>query len=67
MTEQITPEEKLRFEGWCEAVGSIRASLQMYPDGGGDIGIMTEVRRLIKEALAAGFDEGYKCGRDDHQ
>jgi hypothetical protein len=32
---------------------SIRGSLQSYPIGGGDIGVMTEVERIVKEAVAA--------------
>ena len=36
-------------KGWCDAINSVRASLAMYPHGGGDIGIMEEVDRIIKQ------------------
>lgn len=52
----MTSEDKLRWEGACEMLESIRASLKMYPDGGGDIEIMQSVDRLVKEAYERGLD-----------
>lgn len=41
-----------RVEGRSEMLESIRASLKGYPDVGGDICIMQEVDRIVKEAIA---------------
>lgn len=38
-----------RFEGWREAIEAVRVSLREYPHAGGDIEIMREVERLIRE------------------
>ncbi len=48
-------EETAEFKGWCHAIDAIRGSLQTYPNGGGDIGIMREVDRLISEATDGGL------------
>ena len=41
--------------GWQQCLDSVRASLQMYPNGGGDIDIMKEVERLCAEAFSRGY------------
>jgi hypothetical protein len=58
----MTPDSRLRFEGWCSALDSIRASLREFPDGGGDIEIMNEVERLVKQARHEGYLDGYADG-----
>lgn len=39
------------FRGWCDCLGSVRASLKSYPNGGGDIEIMEQVERIRQEAI----------------
>lgn len=53
----MTQEEKLRHEGWCQALNSVTASLKMYPNGGGDIQIMQEVERIEKAAFERGLQQ----------
>ncbi len=47
--EEINKLEQAEFRGWCHCLESIRASLEMYPNGGGDIEIMNQLERLIRE------------------
>jgi hypothetical protein len=48
-------------KGWCDALRNVLASLEMYPNGGGDVNIMQEVERLM---LAARIEEA-KWFRDN--
>lgn len=54
-------DAKVRFEGWCEAIEAVRASLRAYPDGGGDMDIMAEVERIEDEAWL----DGYRSAREN--
>lgn len=47
--EKMGQARKQWGEGWKAAIDAVRVSLQSYPHGGGDIHIMKEVERLIKE------------------
>lgn len=51
-------EQALRFEGWCQCLNSVRASISMYPNGGGDIEIMERIQQIEQEAYNRGLDEG---------
>ena len=45
-------------EGWRDCLDAVRASIVEYPNGGGDIVIMTEIERIEREAYWQGvFDE----------
>lgn len=63
-SDEMTPVERAHFEGWCDAIDSVRASLQSYPNGGGDTEIMFQVERLIERAYERGKDDcsGGHCG-----
>ena len=39
------------FDGWCQCLDSVRASLRDYPNAGGDIEIMNEVDRIVADAV----------------
>lgn len=47
------------YEGACWMLDSIRASLRVYPNGGGDIEVMKEVDRIRLESRIQGCLE---CG-----
>ncbi len=49
-------KKDLKFQGWCECLDSVRASLRAFPNGGGDIEIMQEVERIQAEAYQRGLD-----------
>jgi hypothetical protein len=38
------------IDGWQQAIGSILGSLRGYPNAGGDINIMREVERIVRES-----------------
>lgn len=48
--------ERVRLEGWQDAISAVRASLKDYPNLGGDVQIMTEVERLRREAQSEVWD-----------
>lgn len=41
---------RIRHEAACQMLESVRGSLEAYPNGGGDIGIMEQVERIKAEA-----------------
>jgi hypothetical protein len=43
--------EEGELKGWQDAIESVRSSLRVYPDGGGDIEIMKEVERITTETV----------------
>lgn len=47
--DKVEPIDMAFYDGWNACLHSIVASLKMYPNGGGDIAIMAEVNRLIRE------------------
>lgn len=40
-----------------QMLDSVRASLKMYPHGGGDVVVMQEVQRIVKEAVQKALAE----------
>lgn len=51
--ELLADLKAAEWKGWCDALDAIRASLQTYPVGGGDIGVMRQVERIVQTKLAA--------------
>ena len=50
--------EKQAFQnGATEMLESVRASLHDYPNAGGDIVVMREVERIVKEAVRVAIEK----------
>ena len=49
LTDKTDPTYSEYWRGWSDCLSAVLCSLIAYPDAGGDIQIMAEVDRLIKE------------------
>lgn len=67
LIEHVLAEiEKARHEGAMAMLESVRASFRDYPFGGGDIEIMKEVDRIVRDAMEKGAQRQRFASAKEH-